>query len=554
MTVENQVPDAGGATKAAWALAGAMAILPFLADLPIDFDRVAPLVLLPAWWLVRLQPVDGRRTAAQSGEARLLTWLAVATGVSLLTSVQPAAALVATASWVILFSAVGTVQGVATDAKASRIILAGIALGAGIGCCAIWMGWREGTPQEVFPHYGHVRLFGLHMMAGTLSAIAWLVLSPARSTERWGAAAVAALTCGGMLWSGGRTPLVGVAVAIAVWWWPAGARERHALLRWVPAVFGSGLVLSLLQWSPEVYLGWWNAIERSTRAVSLDALSSTRLSFWQVAVREFREAPWFGHGPDYYRFITPKQDGSQPHNWLLQLLLDIGVIGAVPFIIVLARQFVRGWLIPRNCGDGALDARRPAAAILAGGLAAGFFDGVLYHAVALLPMALIAGIAGSAARSEPLRGEAGQGKKQAWAGPFVVAAAIVVLGLHSYVVGWLLLGRAPETPRAGTARLLRAFPSTTFAIERWLNAWRTSDPEAALEWCRWAQRHSDNRSQLHVYAAVLLSNRGDFAAAAREIDQAARTAHSRSLPKIIRLQSAIHAAAAARERDVGTAP
>jgi hypothetical protein len=125
-----------------------------------------------------------------------------------------------------------------------------------------------------------------------------------------------------------------------------------------------------------------------------------------------------------------------------------------------------------------------------------------------------------------------------------LVASGALLGLHSYLVACMAYPPAPAGPDAPAARLLRVFPSTTFALHGWLNAWRTTHPDVVLEWSQWAQRESDNPSEFHVYAAVLYSERRDFASARREVEAAMRTAHWNSLPKLRALLAAIRAAEA----------
>ena len=530
-----------GIPPAVWAVAVAAAVLPFLADLPIDYDRLAPVALLPALWLGRrFQPADRGNPQARKIDRTLFTSAAVVAILSAILGPHPVPSLVGTASWAWILAGAFLARRLATNTRAVRLILAGITMGATLGCLAVWAQWVEGTPVNAFPHYGHGRLFGLHMMVGTMTALAWVVLTPAQSVARLLGYVVAVINCGGMLWSGGRAPLVGVAAGLALWFWRSEPAERRVLLRGVPLVFLGGTLLSCLRWSPEPYLGWWNALARTNAATSVDALSSTRLSFWQVTWHEILQAPWIGHGADSYRFIVPKQDGNQPHNWVLQFLLDLGVLGAVPLGWLLLRQAHRGLTGNPADGDaGVSAARRAIAGGLVACLAAGLLDGVFYHAVLLLPAALLAGLAGSTGAEFP--GNPGRTFRSGW---LCLVASGALLGLHSYLVACMAYPPAPAGPDAPAARLLRVFPSTTFALEGWLNTWRATQPDTVLEWSQWAQHHSDNPAPFHVYAAVLFSNRRDFASATREVEAAMRTAHWSALPKLRLLLAATRAAEA----------
>jgi hypothetical protein len=420
-------------------------------------------------------------------------------------------------------------------------MLAGITVGATLACLTIWSQWADGYPRVPFHFYGHVRLFGLHMMVGTMTALALLVESHPRPLQRLAIGLCAAINCGGMLWSGGRAGVLGVAVALVVWYWRSPQQERRILRYSVPSVVVAGLAISLIQWSPESYLGWWNAAARSTVATSVNELSSTRLSFWQQTWQQFLQSPWIGHGADAYRFITPKLDGSQPHNWALQFLLDFGVVGAFALGALLMWQTFRGLKDRWDLSPAAM-MRRGTAAGLVACLVTGLFDGVFYHAIALLPAAILVGIAGAAVavnakRSpEPAHLEEGPSslelpaKKIKRGDPFRVvwpclAASAAVLAVHAYLYLHLIHLPPPAGPQEFPARVLRLFPSTTYGLERWLPGWRPSQEDAVLEWTLWAQRHSDNPARLHLYAAVLYADRDDYDSADHEMVQALRTAH-----------------------------
>jgi hypothetical protein len=300
--------------KIAWALAVAATALPFLSYFPIDYDRIAPTaLLLPALWL-------GRRTwSAPQGDSSgrnpdqvLISIAALVALVATLRSAHLATAVVSYVSWIWVFAGVLLARQLATSARMIRLVLAGISVGAAIGCLALWIRWIEGTPLNTVPHYQHIRLFGLHMMVGTVAALAWICVAARRSPEQMAAYATGVISCGGMLWSGGRTPLAGVVAGLAIWFWYAPKSERGILIRSVPVVFLGGALLSLARWSPKPSLGWWGAFARMTAATSVDELSSTRLSFWSVTWHEILQAPWLGHGADSYGFSFPDRTEISP--------------------------------------------------------------------------------------------------------------------------------------------------------------------------------------------------------------------------------------------------
>ena len=177
MTPTRRNPNGSTRTAVGWC-AGVMVVLPFLSNLPFDYDRFVPLLFIPAL-LFRgsafATACDGRREAIDR-------WLLIAAAavaiVAALMSARPAPALVGSATWVcILLGAVVARRG-AHDPVCVRLLLAAISFGAALGCLAIWFTWTPGTAVNQFAHYGHARLFGLHMMIGTIAGLGWGCLAP----------------------------------------------------------------------------------------------------------------------------------------------------------------------------------------------------------------------------------------------------------------------------------------------------------------------------------------------------------------------------------------
>ncbi len=524
---------------AAWWCAAVVGTLPFLSNLPFDYDRFAPLLFVPAlFFRGALTPFacDGRRETID----RWLLIIAAAVALSAaLMSARPAPALVGSATWVCIIAGAVVARRLARDPACVRLLLAAIATGATAGCLAIWTTWMPGTAVNEFAHYAHARLFGLHMMIGTIAGLGWWCIAPRARRESWLACTLSIINCGGMLWSGGRAPLLALIAGIALWLIFAPASARSTIFRRVAVVLGGGVILSCLNWSPEPYLGWWSAIARSAAASSADELTSTRLSFWQVTWTQIIDSPWLGHGSDSYRFIRPKQDGNQPHNWPLQLALDVGLLGAVPFAALLLRQAWRG-LRGSVRNSPASSPQQIAAVAFTVCLIAGLLDGVFYHAVLLMPAALLAGVAGYVS-----------GESICFAPRLVrvgarlsIAASCAMLSLHAFLVFQLWHATPPREPHDLRAQILRNFPSTVSSIDRWLSAWDRKRPEIALAWARWAQQQSAYPEPLHVYAALLLCRYHQFEAAQLELEQARAVAHHRARPRLQPLIDTIRSAEA----------
>jgi O-antigen ligase len=523
---------------ATW-LAAALTLMPFLQMLPVDFDRSGTLfLLLPALWA-------GRREAAAAvarffrGPLPLRVAFAVAS-VAVVVSVaragQPAPAVVETAAWILLAMA-GLIAGeiVRADPRAGTRLLAGLALGAALGTVATWSLWLL-SGRGTMPLYAHHRHLGLHTLPAAVASTALLIAPRASRRGRGAALALGAICWGGLLWSGGRGPVLALGAALGVWF-VVRASQRRALFAASAAQLVAGLALSSLFWTTRPELGWWHALGRTATAAasaastgSTSELTSTRTDFWRETIERARSAPWFGHGPDSYRYLTPKLDGQQPHNLVLQLWLDLGIAGALPLLGIVAFALWRGGRTVRFQAD---DNTSPVAAwlaVLVASVMMGLLDGTFYHLLAFLPAMLAAGIALSA--SLPASDATLTSKAFAAAiGSFAVVIAVAVLALHSWLFQALAVAPPPR-PDGAAARALRVFPSATFGLWRWLDAWQEYDAAVALDWARWAQGHSASAPLFHVYAARMLRAQGAREAAEAELLAARAKAHWTTRPTI----------------------
>jgi O-antigen ligase len=511
---------------ASW-LAGALVVMPFLQTLPIDFDRSGTLILLaPVLWAGRNDLVAG--VAALVHGPRALSGLfalsAIAVFVSLCRAEQPAPAVVTAATWIIL-AVTGVIAGqcIRNDVTATRRILSGVALGAAAGTMVVWYLWFTGGRGGI-PLYTHPRHLGLHTLGGAVATTALLLDNAIERRKKIFWLIVGAVVWGGLAWSGGRAPLVAVLGGLLAWF-ICRPSIRRTLTTMTAVQLIAGLALSLLFWTPRPELGWWHALDRTTAAVAAGSttdLTSARSDFWLDTAKRASVAPWFGHGPDSYRFLTPKLDGQQPHNFALQLWLDLGFLGAIPLAGILALLLFRGW----TRRDAVATTATPWQALLTASAIGGMLDGVFYHLLAFLPAMLAVGAVlpvGSASTQSQ--------RTVGWPVGLTTNFAVLVVIVHSWIFYQLALA-APPSPGSAVARIVRAFPSSTFGLTRWLDAWQTTAPLPMWEWLKWAQTHSAAAPSFHIYAARVLLAQGNPAAAEEELMTARDKAHRSARPAI----------------------
>lgn len=504
----------------ALALALALALLPAVQALYTDTDRTAALVLLPAVWLAfrRRAPAAAR---PESVDGWLLAFAGVLALLSALLSLQPAANLVLTCAWIWVTAGGATAAHLARSPGATRLVMSGLAAG-----CALGAVWARCLPVsgEVFPLYGHARVFGIHMLAGSAAVVALLIHPPRTRLGKAAVISTAVIVWSGLLWAGGRGPLAGLAAGLAVWWWRGDARERTRLLIWTPVLLLAGLAVSHVLGARAHNLGWQRTVNIAVNITDFEGYSSQRNRIWGQTLREIGPQPWLGQGADAYRYFQPIPVGDQPHNFILQWILAFGAPAALALLIVVARRTVRG-LRANDSPDACSSWRRAAAAGFFAAVVSALFDGGFYHAVSLIPVVVLAGIAGSV--QAPTTAIAAASGRRVW--PALRATALTAAALVVILHAWLyfhLLAPPPASPQAAPARILRVFPSATYGFWRWMNAWMPSVPvDERLDWLAWAQRHSTRPAVFYYQAAECHLERRDLAAAAASLSRAVATAN-----------------------------
>jgi hypothetical protein len=138
-----------------------------------------------------------------------------------------------------------------------------------------------------------------------------------------------------------------------------------------------------------------DATEPRPWAAAAGPWSPDRSTLWTLSVERFLERPWTGIGIDNFRRTYGKQRGSlawnevlTSHNWYLETLVSVGLLGAAPFFAWLV---LLSWDLVSRLLGGAASLTQQA---VAGGLVSFALHGLLdyfllFHATALLFWILI---------------------------------------------------------------------------------------------------------------------------------------------------------------------
>lgn len=265
-------------------------------------------------------------------------------------------------------------------------------------------GWADANPVLQLKAFGAVSLLLLPVV----------VLAGRKLGGRWLMGAL--VTCGGIvgvIWmTYNRSALAGLLAMIV-----AGGVLIMVINRRPKVVAAVGVGLVALIAGMVVWLydtrGFIQPPEGIVVALPPWLVDYQRQTIWQFALDLGRDAPWFGRGINIINFLpgadTPMPGSGltmipgHPHNWLIEVLVETGMIGVAGLVLVIVAVAVRLWRDYLSRRD---DAVLAALMIHVGYWASGLFSFSFWSAwwqvsyLLLMAMALSGRGDGEAPRSE----------------------------------------------------------------------------------------------------------------------------------------------------------
>jgi O-antigen ligase len=245
--------------------------------------------------------------------------------------------------------------------------------------------WADGVRVADF---AHVRQFGEFGFLAAVSATALGLLSPRLVTPSFVLAACALF---GIVLTGSRGALLSWLLFVLLMCCFSLARVRAALHGLFALALSSGLVWyldhSALLRSPNIF----------ARIGSQQSFDSGRLRAWQVSLEQIMARPLFGSGPEGF-WLSGLSDCCgrtilQAHNFVLQFLLEFGLVGCGIAVLLAARAIQRmGGRTGATKLAFATHGNRLLGCLLASFLAYSLIDQMMYHVLPLLHFALFAGL------------------------------------------------------------------------------------------------------------------------------------------------------------------
>lgn len=231
----------------------------------------------------------------------------------------------------------------------------------------------------------NVRQLGFYSVVGALVALGVFVAGR-DGAMRWGALAVSAILCALSFWSGTRSSLLAIVAAAPIGLLILPEIRRTPVLAGLCASLLGGMAIAWPLPAPSPDYGVAR-IFSSTLAVraGADVASSGRPALWRGTLREIAKRPWFGHGEGQFRRQVPESGGifNHPHNIVLQLLFQWGVIGTLLSLALVAALLTRLIAAARVAQAAAL----PPLLVVTGLLVYSLYEGALFHPY---PMAMTA--------------------------------------------------------------------------------------------------------------------------------------------------------------------
>lgn len=259
---------------------------------------------------------------------------------------------------------------------------------------------------NAIPGFISVRLFGSWTGAilALLTGMAWRS-EDGEASQRM-LFVFTALAFGMMFWTGTRAAVLGWLCVLPIAWALIGRPRSRAALTDLPRyLLLAAIVAVALQPYGHPSFSFADMFDPATNA-SADSLSSGRLTFWKRSLEVARHYPLLGSGAGSSWWLVPL-DGVrhvQPHNALVQFLLNWGAVPTLPALALLVGGTWRAHRAVRRTAE-----LLPFVLMLDCLLIMSLFDGMLHFAQFVLLIVSCLAICLS-------RRDAGPGKEEAASG------------------------------------------------------------------------------------------------------------------------------------------
>ncbi len=234
------------------------------------------------------------------------------------------------------------------------------------------------------PYHSHIRHFSYHGMVASCAGISLAFLD---NRLRMVGFLLGAFALTGIFFFGARGALLGWLVFVATY---ALTSKRYLGILLLSAVT-AGIAMSLA-YALSMYIAqspFTGGIHSRVESIETLVHTTGRIEIWQDAIKAAMQHPWFGWGLDGYRMSNCCLYGTvQPHNVLVQWVVEFGVIGAS--VVLGACWWIVGKRLTHVITSGGSNPNLAALLSVSNGFFAfGLVDGLFYHVIPLLLLAIL---------------------------------------------------------------------------------------------------------------------------------------------------------------------
>lgn len=334
------------------------------------------------------------------------------------------------------------------------------------------------------PNFINIRHFSHYCTVMVILCSSFLLSDSKKYSYIAGSFLLLSICWGILFWTGGRAGIGSAAAGLFFIYLLSGNKKNRVVAVTIFACF-AGYLLSEIMAVESSSLGFLNSIQRTT-STSPDNFLSARIQLWQFSLKWIQACPFFGLGPDGFKFF-PDADFifHHPHNTLVQLTLGWGVPGILLFVYLQYRLMVMGFKKLSREKRGWLKGIKVAAfSWIAASVIYGLVDGIYYFAI---PLTLtFYSFAMIFLPTDDKKTQASPKNMITINSGFIrVAVSILVMipALHLCVLQSLKNESIPE-PFSIRGTIVRVFPSKTagfeYQLEEWIEKWAQDDPDTAL--------------------------------------------------------------------------
>ena len=227
-----------------------------------------------------------------------------------------------------------------------------------------------GNPEHwgIRPPFGsHARVMGMAASVATLSSLVFLIMdSTQRKTLQKTIDWLGLIACSSFLiWTGSRTSMA-VTYFLSFSLLAIGL-VLHKLSSGKALLLGIVLILAIPATQSFPVLSW-TGINRAinvsspshlqTPSINIeDKITSGRMTMWKKAISAIQAKPWFGYGPNGYFFCGMRyKNFFHPHNFILQFLIEWGLVGSLFLLTFLGHLVLLGLKnLPKALSNGDID-------------------------------------------------------------------------------------------------------------------------------------------------------------------------------------------------------